>query len=155
MPRQRAAPRSVRIAGYANSHVDGSAPFCSGGCYNGSGDSQVEPYWANGTGYIDCAGSSSDGSSCWSGSKQCSCWNQINCSNQCLGGSLAEWGDYEATDSFCAERSDVSDLVSSGNKVRIIGACSWSDHDEAVQQCYCIYSPEELPQIPGVDIPGV
>ncbi|MCP3665058.1 MAG: hypothetical protein GY696_21605 [Gammaproteobacteria bacterium] len=127
MPRQRAAPRSVRIAGYANSHVDGSAPFCSGGCYNGSGDSQVEPYWANGTGYIDCAGSSSDGSSCWSGSKQCSCWNQINCSNQCLGGSLAEWGDYEATDSFCAERSDVSDLVSSGNKVRIIGACSWSD----------------------------
>ncbi len=137
-------------AGYANSHVDGTAPFCAGSCNDRSGDSWVEPYWANGTGYIYCAGSSSDGKSCLSGSKQCTCWNQIDdCKSQC-GDQWREWGDgeYVMTDASCAVRLTNA----AGEKVRIIGACGWDGDDEVVKMCYCFYQPEVVPDIPGVDI---
>ncbi|MCP3907845.1 MAG: hypothetical protein GY712_07490 [Oceanicoccus sp.] len=118
-------------AGYANSHVDGTAPFCSGDCYDGSGDDQVEPHWKNGTGYIYCAGSCSDGSSCWSGSKQCICWNKIDCASACShsGGSNAE----------CTVRTAVDLTNAPGASVKIIGACDWSGDQEGVQECYCFY----------------
>ncbi len=118
-------------AGYTNSHADGTAPFCSGSCYDGSGDSEVEPHWKNGTGYIYCAGSCSDGSSCWSGSKQCSCWNKIDCDSECRrsGGSNAT----------CSVRMGVDLSNAPGASVRIIGACDWSHDQEGVTECYCFY----------------
>ncbi len=118
-------------AGYANSHVDGTAPFCSGGCYDGSGDSEVEDYWKNGTGYIYCAGSSSDGSSCLSGSKQCSCWNKIDCNSEC-----SRSGGSNAT---CSVRMGVDLGNAPGASVKIIGACDWSGDQEGVTECYCFY----------------
>ncbi len=113
-------------AGYSNYHADGTAPFCKGRCQNGfAGDTIL---WKNGTGYIYCAGSCSDGKSCWSGSKQCSCWNSIDCEAECT-------KTYVGT-AQCASHI----IVDSNAQISILGACGWSDDSDAVEQCYCDYS---------------
>ncbi len=117
-------------AGYSSHHADGTAPFCKGECSNGaSGDSAL---WENGTGYIYCAGSCSDGSSCWSGSKQCSCWNPIDCAAECTKKHVGT--------AQCATHISTTGTGTPNSSLSILGACGWSDDDDGVEQCYCDYS---------------
>lgn len=130
-------------AGYSNSHCDGTAPFCDGGCYDGSGDNQVQPYWLNGTGYIDCAGHCTDGNGCWSGHKECSCWDKIDCEQQCMYGAHRTYNGLWSTNWACAVRIDIDFGDCTECAAKIIGACDWSDDELGVDECYCFYAPPE------------
>ncbi|MCP4289836.1 MAG: hypothetical protein GY792_36365 [Gammaproteobacteria bacterium] len=118
-------------AGYSSHYADGTAPFCGGQCNNGfSGDSAL---WENGTGYIYCAGSCSDGKGCLSGSKQCNCWNPIDCEAECT-------KKYTGT-AQCTTHISVTGPGASNPSLSIIGACGWDyDDKDGVEQCYCDYS---------------
>ncbi len=114
-------------AGYSNYHCDGAAPFCGDGkCSNGSGGDSA--LWANGTGYIYCAGSCSDGDSCLSGNKQCYCWNPIDCEAECT----KSVGTAE-----CATHISTTGTGTANSSLSILGACGWNG---GVEQCYCEHS---------------
>lgn len=68
--------------GLGVSWCTGTAPFCAGDCRS---DDTLTGYFAHAysSDVITCPGSCTDGSSCWTGHKECSCAEKLACHDAC------------------------------------------------------------------------